>query len=244
MLYRVGRVAVLLTAKQRELGGWAWEQVTPELVAAGHDVHPVTLTGLGDRAHLSCPEVTLSTHVTDIVSAIEYAELRDVVLVAHSYSGMPATIAANRIPDRISRVVYLAAVLAVAGRSVFDLFPPAVEQEIQQIADAEGDGYLFPMMDDDMLDAYMGKHGLSTQDRVWLRARAAGHPIATYREPAPTDLSAVEALPRTYIVCTGDPPIPLPAGLEVVELEAGHWPMATKPAELAALLNRITTGVR
>jgi pimeloyl-ACP methyl ester carboxylesterase len=95
------------------LGGWAWERVTPKLVAAGHNVHPLTLTGLGDRAHLSSPEITLSTHVADIVSAIEYASLRDVVLVAHSYSGVPATIAANRIPDRISRVVYPATVLAL-----------------------------------------------------------------------------------------------------------------------------------
>jgi hypothetical protein len=94
------------------------------------------------------------------------------VLVAHSYSGVPATIAANWIPDRISRVVYLAAVLALAGRSLFDTFPPAVSQAIQQSADAEGDGWLFPMMDDDMLDARVGDHGLSTQDRVWLRTCA------------------------------------------------------------------------
>jgi pimeloyl-ACP methyl ester carboxylesterase len=76
----------------------------PELVAAGHDVHPLTLTGLVTAPPVLA-EITLSTHVADIVSAIEYADLRDVVLVAHSYSGVPATIAANRIPDRISRVV-------------------------------------------------------------------------------------------------------------------------------------------
>jgi pimeloyl-ACP methyl ester carboxylesterase len=95
----------------------------PELVAAGHDVHPLTLTGLVTAPPVLA-EITLSTHVADIVSAIEYADLRDVVLVAHSYSGVPATIAANRIPDRISRVVYLAAVLALAGRSLLDIFRP------------------------------------------------------------------------------------------------------------------------
>ncbi|HEX6417672.1 MAG TPA: hypothetical protein VFZ77_04220, partial [Acidimicrobiales bacterium] len=60
------------------LGSWAWERVTPDLVAAGHDVHPLTLTGFGDRAHLSSPAVTLGTHVDDIVAAIEVADLRDV----------------------------------------------------------------------------------------------------------------------------------------------------------------------
>jgi hypothetical protein len=49
-------------------------------------------------------------------------------------------------------------------------------------------------------------------------------------------------LPRTYIVCTEDPQVPLPADVEVVKFEAGHWPMATKPAELAALLSRLATG--
>lgn len=207
-------------------------------------MRPLTLTGLGDRAHLSSPEITLSTHVADIVSAIEYADLRDVVLVAHSYSGVPATIAANRISDRISHLIYLAAVVAQAGRSLVDLFPPEAAQAIQQTADAEGDGWRFPMPDDDILNAHVGDHGLSTQDRAWLRARAVGHPLAAYLEPAPADLSAVESLPRTYIVCTADPPFPLPTGLDVVEFEAGHWPMATKPTELTALLNRIATGAR
>ena len=192
----------------------------------------------------SSPEITLSTHVADIVSAIEYADLRDVVLVAHSYSGVPATIAANRIPDRISHVVYLAATLPRTGRSVFDTFPPAVSEAIQQAADAQGDGWLFPVMDDDMLDAYVGDHGLSPSDRMWLHGRAVGQPITVYREPVPADLSAVESLPRTYIVCTGDPQVPLPADIEVVKFEAGHWPMATKPAELAAELSRLTRGAR
>jgi hypothetical protein len=96
------------------------------------------------------------------------------------------------------------------------------------------------MMDDDMLDANVGDHGLSTQDRAWLRARAAGQPIAAYREPALADLSAVESLPRTYIACTGDPQVPLPRPASRSS-EAGHWPMATKPAGLAALLSRIAT---
>src|SRR5690606_10614681 len=73
------------------LGAWAWERVTPRLTAAGHDVHPLTLTGLGDRAHLASPDVTVTTHSDDIVAALETADLRDVVLVAHSYAGAPAT---------------------------------------------------------------------------------------------------------------------------------------------------------
>ncbi|WP_157545252.1 alpha/beta fold hydrolase [Microtetraspora fusca] len=69
------------------LGAWAWERVTPLLTASGHQVHPLTLTGFGDRAHLGSPTTALATHARDITAAIEFAGLREVVLVAHSYGG-------------------------------------------------------------------------------------------------------------------------------------------------------------
>lgn len=223
------------------LGAWAWEHVTPHLVAAGHAVHPVTLTGFGDRAHLSSPDVGLSTHATDIAAAIEMADLHDVVLVAHSYAGAPATIAAGRIPDRIARIVYVGAVVPQPGRSLFDISPPLMEKMIQEATDAEGDGWLIPMMSDETLDFAFGDHGLTADDRAWLRARGVGQPIACYRDRAPDDLGAVESLPRTYVVCAGDPGEPPVApgtpGWDVRTLASGHWPMVTAPAELAAVID-------
>jgi pimeloyl-ACP methyl ester carboxylesterase len=208
------------------LGAWAWEHVSPRLTAAGHAVHTITLTGFGDRAHLGAPDTTMAVHATDIAAAIEVADVDDVVLVAHSYAGAPATIAADRIADRIARVVYVAAALPTPGASLF--------------------GWRIPVWSDEILDTYFGAHGLSTADRAWMRARAVGQPIANYRDPAPDDLHAVAALPRTYIVCDGDPGDPPVApgtpGWDVRTIATGHWPMVTRPAELAELIDAVTRG--
>jgi pimeloyl-ACP methyl ester carboxylesterase len=92
-------------------GGWVWAQVAPRLREAGHVVYTPTLTGLGERVHLASPEVDLETHIADIVNVLEFEELTDVVLVGHSYGGMVITGVADRVPDRLARLV--------------DLFPPA-----------------------------------------------------------------------------------------------------------------------
>src|SRR4051812_17697311 len=90
------------------LGAWAWRDVTPRLRARGHDVHALTLTGMGDREHLGSAETTFATHVTDVLAHLEAEELDDVVLVGHSYAGAVVTAAAARVPQRIRRLVYLA----------------------------------------------------------------------------------------------------------------------------------------
>ncbi|MBB4914838.1 alpha/beta fold hydrolase [Streptosporangium saharense] len=216
------------------LGAWAWERVTPSLTAHGHRVHPLTLTGLGDRAHLGSPATTLTTHARDITAAIEYGGLNEVVLVAHSYAGAPATVAANAIPERIAQVVYVAASLPEPGRSLFDITPAFI---VEAIMATVRDG-LIPVMSDEIIDANLGEHGLTPEDRAWLRARGVGHPIGTYQDPAPDDLDAVRKLPRTYITCTGDPgDQPDLPGHDMVALDSGHWPMITRPVELARVLD-------
>jgi pimeloyl-ACP methyl ester carboxylesterase len=235
-------MADLVLVAGANLGGWAWERVTPELVANGHDVHPLTLTGFGDRAHLASPQVTLSTHIADIVASIETADLHDVVLVAHSYAGAPAGIAASRVAARIARLVYIAAAVPRPGMSAFDAGGPEFERGVRQAADAAGDGWLVPMMSDEILDTAFGDHGLTAEDNAWMRARGAGMPIGCFTEPAPDDLSALDTLPRTYVVCEGDPGEPLVTpgtpGWDVVSVATGHWPMVTAPAELAAVIDK------
>ncbi|MGI8880177.1 MAG: alpha/beta fold hydrolase [Jatrophihabitans sp.] len=217
------------------LGAWAWERVTPTLASAGHDVHPLTLTGFGDRAHLLTAQTDLTMHATDIVAAIEMADLHDVVLVAHSYAGAPATVAASFIPERIKRIVYVAALLPEGGKTLFEVSPEGFEEIISGYL--LEDGLRIAVINDYILDNFYGQHGLDDAGRAWLRARSFGQPIATYRDRAPDDLSAVEALPRTYLKCSGDPGDPtLPVGIERIELDSGHWPMITAPDALAAMV--------
>lgn len=86
-------------------GGWDWRPVSDILTSRGHVVFRTTLTGLGERAHLATPDIGLETHITDVMNAILYENLRDVTLVGHSYGGMVITGVADRIPDRIAHLV-------------------------------------------------------------------------------------------------------------------------------------------
>ena len=96
-------------------GGWCWNRVAPLLRAKGHDVYTPTLTGLGERVHLASPEVDLSTHVTDVVNVIEFEDLRNVILMGHSYGGQVITGVAGVIPQRIAQLAYLDAVVPNDG---------------------------------------------------------------------------------------------------------------------------------
>src|ERR1017187_8438035 len=98
-------------------GGWQWKNVDLLLSADGHKVYRPTLTGLGERVHLASPDITLTTHITDIVNFILWENLHDVVLVGHSYGGMVITGVADRVPDRIKHVIYIDALVPENGES-------------------------------------------------------------------------------------------------------------------------------
>jgi pimeloyl-ACP methyl ester carboxylesterase len=104
-------------------GGWSWKEVDNLLTADGHTVYRPTLTGQGERVHLASPSVGLDTHIADIVNVIKFENLHDVVLVGHSYGGMVITGVAQQVPDRISRLIYLDALLPEDGDCVNALFP-------------------------------------------------------------------------------------------------------------------------
>ena len=102
-------------------GSWSWNKfVVPKLRAKGHDVFPVTLTGLGERSHLANADVDLETHIQDVVNVLHYEDLRDVILVGHSYGGNIITGVADRCPERLRQLVYLDAATPTDGTSSAD----------------------------------------------------------------------------------------------------------------------------
>lgn len=227
------------------LGGWAWARVTPLLEQAGHAVHPLTLSGLGaaDRC-ADASAIDLSTHVADVVAALERDDLRDVVLVGHSLGGLAVSGAAARVPERIARLVQLDATLPVDGVSAFAAAGEEFEQAIVAAAEAGGDPTRVPWFDDATLDRYYPGNEISAADRAWLRAAAAGHPLATMREALTPAAPPAGRLARTYVTCArrlfpgpigDDTP-----GWDHVTLDAGHWPMVTRPAETAAAIDAET----
>jgi pimeloyl-ACP methyl ester carboxylesterase len=236
------------------LGGWAWREVTEDLRAAGHEVHPVTPTGLAERAHLATPAVDLETHIADIVRLIERHDLYDVVLVAHSGGTNPVTGAADRISERVARVVYVDAGPMPDGMAQIDFNPPEARSAVErQVAD-EGDGWRIPVPDFDPDEDPGNLAGLSQAHLAEMRERGTPQPFRTATQPLRRP-QPLPVTPRSLIATTfsleqveqlaggGDPVFALMAGPEWTryELPTGHWPMFSRPADLAALLDRIAT---
>ncbi|MEV7332147.1 alpha/beta hydrolase [Micromonospora sp. NPDC093244] len=215
------------------LGSWAWDEVAPQLRAAGHGVHPLTLSGLAERRDAPAGQ---QTHVRDIVGEIERRDLRDVVLVGHSYSGIPVGQAAERIGDRLTRVVFVDAEVPVDGLSFASGWWQGREVFEALIAD---NGGVWPPL----AAAEFDGQGLADEQVARLIEGATPHPGATLTEPAVLDRPLGE-VPATYIKCLLDGPEPndTVAGLltgeqwRLVTMDTGHWPMFSQPTELARLL--------
>lgn len=238
------------------LGGWAWRDVAHRLRTLGHDPVPVTLTGLGDRAHLARPDIDLDTHVEDIVATVEVADLPSVVLVGHSYGSAPVTGAAARLTDRLSRLVYVDGAPIPGGASYLDGSPPAAVSLVSRLV-AERGGWRLPMPAWDDLESVFGANttGLGDADRARIRANAVDHPFASYTQPLRLAAPLSPDLPKTAIlnsfgtaelddlIASGHPWGAGMSGPEwtFVELSTGHWPMFSRPDDLADALAALPT---
>lgn len=163
-------------------GSWAFREVAALLTARGHAVYRPSLTGLGERVHLASPEVGLGTHVNDVVNAILYEDFHDIVLVGHSYGGMVITGVADRVPDRIRRLVYLDAFVPEDGESV-----------MTAPGQAQRDAFLKPMIKDGFLVPFWLKPGQPPPGDV-------PQPLKTFTEPVSWKNPAAKRLPATYIL--------------------------------------------
>jgi pimeloyl-ACP methyl ester carboxylesterase len=217
-------------------GGWVWQRVAPLLRASGHDVYAPTLTGVSDRAHLLSPSVGLSTHVQDVVALIEAYDLNEVVLVGHSYAGQVVTAVADRVPDRLSRRVYLDAFVGDDGDAAIDLLPEKIAGHYRESVTGPGFGWLIPVRSLTVL-------GVSEDaDLAWLGPRLTPHPWLTYTEPLRL-AGSDDSVPAAFVECTDWMRVFQPhaeraaaRGWPVHHLATGHEAMVTAPKELADLL--------
>jgi pimeloyl-ACP methyl ester carboxylesterase len=219
---------------------WGFSRLRPLMRARGHEVHTPTHTGLGERAHLAHPGIDLEAHVADVRAVMHFEDLRDVVLVAHSYGGMVGTVVADRAAERVRRLVYLDAFVPRDGESCLDLQPPAIRERALALAREQGDGWKVPpnpMPPDTPPDIV-----------AWAVPRRMPQPLRTLTQPARIS-GAVERLPRTYIYCTrvgpGDMFRPFAERTRAEpswtyhELDASHNPHLTMPETFVELLDAI-----
>lgn len=217
-------------------GAWCWQHVMRGLRAAGHEVHAPTLTGLGERSHLLSPETGLDTHARDIAQLLEYERLQDVHLVAHSYAGMPATVAAVEMPDHVHQVICLDGFLPMAGESAIDLLPEHAASHYRESAVQQGDVWVIPPRPLERLGV------TDSAARDWLSPRLVPQPLLTYTQPA---ARGGPDLPRpgVYLQCTGwnspfDHMVARAAdlGWATDAVDGDHEVMATGPAMLVDAL--------
>ncbi|MFN0089935.1 MAG: alpha/beta fold hydrolase [Acidimicrobiales bacterium] len=218
------------------LGGWAWRDVEPPLQTAGITTHAVTLPGMDGTAST---DVTLDDHIAAVVELVD--ELRGaVVLVGHSGGALVVQGAADRRAERIARVIYvdsgpLQNGAALRPDATADLPLPSWEELTAEQSSIEG-------IDDEMLAEF--------------RRRAVSQPAGVARSPLRLTNDARLDVPATVIctslaceafsemVAAGQFPTELPSVRDVrcIDLPTGHWPMFSRPYDLAnALRDEIQT---
>jgi pimeloyl-ACP methyl ester carboxylesterase len=225
-------------------GGWCWRDVARALRAAGHTVFAPTQTGLGERRHLLSGAVGLEVFALDVANLLEAEELTDVILVGHSFGGVTVTAVADRLPDRLRRLVYLDAGVLHSGESVFAAYPADLVAARRAAAAASPGGLTIPPPPPAAFGVPDGPCA------AWVARRMTPHPIATYEQPLELRNPVIgNGLPCTYVVCVD----PVYAPLEVYrqrvrgfiaeglpwswrELATGHNAMVLAPEALAEVL--------
>ena len=223
-------------------GGWCYQFVARLLRAQGHEVYTPTMTGLGERQHLMSPAIDLDLHITDIVNVLEFEDLRDVILVGHSYGGMVITGVADRAADRVGHIVYLDAATPENGQSLVDVAGPIINAA--RVGGRVVDGVelvLFPGNDP------MGFFGVTDPAQVaWMKPKLTPHLWRCFDQALTlADEARMRRIPQSHIVCTASLP-----GRDVEKLKAlsngrfwdidtGHDLMISEPEAVSELLLRV-----
>lgn len=223
-------------------GGWCWAGVEPLLRAAGHRVHAPSLTGLGDRAHLFGAQVSLATHIDDIVRLIEWESLDGCILVGHSYAGNVLTGVADRLRERVAHYVYLDAVVPPdeATRWRWADFNAEEDREARLLGiAAHGAGVALPPPPPSVFGI------VDPGQQQWARERMTPMPTGTYLGEITLLSGGSRGLRRTYIAAT-DPVYPSMAATHArlrddsswawQAIPTGHDAMITAPERLARQL--------
>jgi pimeloyl-ACP methyl ester carboxylesterase len=227
-------------------GGWCYQRVARLLQAQGHVVYAPTMTGLGERAHLLNADVDLDRHVADIAAVLEFEDLRDVILVGHSYGGMVITGTADRVPERVGRLVFLDAANPVNGQSLADVAGPIINavRPFGEIRDGM-ELVLLPAPDAGLL------YGVTDPgDLAWMAERLTAHPWKCFEQPLElSNEEALWAIPQFHIVCTStlatrDKALMGRARAEgrLWDIDTGHDLMITEPEKVTRALVQVAGG--
>jgi pimeloyl-ACP methyl ester carboxylesterase len=208
-------------------GAWCYRRVADLLIARGHKVHALTLTGLGDRVHLASDAVNMDTHIADIVNFVKWEDLNNFVLVGHSYGGLPITGAADQIGDKVSSIIYLDAFIPEDGQSMVDI--------VKRPMPSTGTAPPFPAK----------AFKVNEKDEAYVNAKMTPQPINTYTQKIKVAGAYKKIAKKTYVrsLQFNNPAFQVlyealkqDAAWKTHTLDCGHDMMVDKPEELAGIL--------
>lgn len=172
-------------------GAWTWRRVSDRLEKQGHKVYPMSLTGLADRSHLLSKDINLDTHIADIANLLEWEDLTDICLVAHSYAGYPASGALERIGNRVSSIVWVDALKPADGQKFFDeltLNQKFFDEFTLKVED--GAISIPPPKKVPLTDA---------KDAAWVVSKMTPQPIGPWLQPVKLSGARERVVKKTYI---------------------------------------------
>lgn len=224
------------------MGAWTWKFVVERLVTAGHDVRTLPFRGVGERAAELSPDIDNDMLLADTIGYLETEDLRDIVLVGHSFGSLIATLVTDRVPGRIAHLVIIDGGIATDGQSIFGRIPAAIVAKRKTLVKVVNGTEVLPF-------APVGSLIIDDPElAAWTHRQLTPHPVACYTKPIRLFHPAGNGRPMTYIACT-KPRYPVSAGThEKVQtmahiryrlIEAGHNCILSAPDLVARELLEI-----
>lgn len=212
------------------LGGWAWEKVEPPLNLAGITTHPVTLPGLDGR---NADGITLGNHIDYVIGLINDLE-GDVVLVGHSGGAAVVQGVIDREPKRVSRIIYIDSGpllngIALMPDATIDVALPTWDELAAQNSSIDG-------IDDEALNRF--RQQAVDEPAGVARSKIRVTDQRRHEVPASVICTSIDSETLVQMIESGDIPSELGAVQDVqfIDLPTGHWPMFSRPEDLAAIL--------
>jgi pimeloyl-ACP methyl ester carboxylesterase len=232
------------------LGGWAWRPVTQRLHERGHDLHPISLTGMAERASQAQPDTDLDTHIDDVVNLLTSRDLHDVILVGHSYGGLVATGAADRMPERIEQLVYVDTGPLPDGMSQNDFTPPDQQTANADLVANHGDGWLLPPPPwaalaarvPDVDDPAIETLTTNSVPQPWATATSPVRLTGGWEKLRRLGILSTFTTEQVHAMAATMPAFRHMTGntWRYAELPTWHWPMFSRPDDLAEILHGAT----
>ena len=222
-------------------GGWVWNEISEILRYQRYSVSTPTLTGLGEKKHLLSSKITIETFIEDVVNHIIFENLNNIILVGHSFAGSVISGVADRLKDRIQKLIYFDAMILIDGQKPFDIAPKETVEQRIELAKKFGNNISIPAPSADAFGVFDIKKSLLLKEKL------TPHPLSAFQSKLILKNKVGNGIPLSYIFCTKPVYKSLESSREVVrkmkwpifELNAGHDAMLTHPKETLNLLMKI-----